>query len=80
MSVKYSLIFACLFTIRPVFSLQAPAQKSITTEEAYVHFAVLYIKYIQVLRKLTDCYDQIVHPQKRIDIRNALDTVCPLNC
>uniref|UniRef100_A0A1I8J6F6 ATPase_AAA_core domain-containing protein n=1 Tax=Macrostomum lignano TaxID=282301 RepID=A0A1I8J6F6_9PLAT len=37
--------------------------------------ASMYIKYIQILRKLETCYDQIVHPQKRIVLRNVLDGV-----
>ncbi len=35
--------------------------------------ATLYIKYIQILRKLSDAYDQIVHPQKRRVLRHVLD-------
>ncbi|KAL2917952.1 COPII coat Sec23p-Sfb3p heterodimer component [Polyrhizophydium stewartii] len=34
-------------------------------ESASQHLALLYIKYIQVFRKLEDAYDQILHPQKR---------------
>lgn len=30
---------------------------------------------MQIGRKLEDCYDQIVHPQKRRDIRVSLDCV-----
>ena len=47
----------------------------ITQEEAFQHFSYLYVRYLQVLRKLDDCYDQMVHPQKRRDLRIALDTV-----
>ena len=35
----------------------------------------MYIKYIQIFRKLEQCYDQIVHPQKRRVIRKVLDGV-----
>ena len=31
-------------------------------EEKFSHYAVLYIKYIEIYRKLEECYDQIVHP------------------
>jgi hypothetical protein len=53
-----------------------PEPKPITQEEAFQHFAYLYVRYIQVFRKLEDCYDQCVHPQKRRDIKLSLDTVC----
>ena len=50
-------------------------EKEITVEFAYQHFACLYIRYLEIFRKLEDCYDQIVHPQKRRDIRKALEVV-----
>ena len=38
---------------------------------------MLYIKYIEIYRKLEECYDQIVHPQKRIFIKKVLEsTIC----
>jgi len=46
-------------------------------EERFSHYAVLYIKYIEIYRKLEESYDQIVHPQKRIFIKKALEsTIC----
>jgi len=33
----------------------------------------MYIKYIQIFRRLELCYDQIVHPQKRRVLRHVLD-------
>lgn len=50
-----------------------PPQASIT--EAFQHYASLYIKYIQILTRLTDCYDQMVHPQRRIDVKQVLEVV-----
>ncbi len=39
--------------------------------------ACLYIKYIDIYRKIEECYDQIVHPQKRIYIKKVLEsTIC----
>jgi hypothetical protein len=35
---------------------------------------VLYIKYIEIYRKLEECYDQMVHPQKRIFIKKTLES------
>lgn len=37
-------------------------------------WACIYIRYIQVLRKLETAYDQMVHPQKRLDMRKALES------
>uniref|UniRef100_A0A8D0E7B9 IQ motif containing with AAA domain 1 n=1 Tax=Salvator merianae TaxID=96440 RepID=A0A8D0E7B9_SALMN len=37
--------------------------------------ATFYIKYVQIFRNLEDAYDQIVHPQKRLIIRQVLDGV-----
>lgn len=37
--------------------------------------AMLYVRYVQILRKLEEVYDQLVHPQKRMDIRAILDSV-----
>ena len=40
---------------------------------AFHKVATMYIKYIQIFRKLEECYDQVVHPQKRRPIRHILD-------
>ncbi|XP_072833386.2 dynein regulatory complex protein 11 isoform X3 [Pogona vitticeps] len=37
--------------------------------------ATFYIKYVQIFRNLEAAYDQIVHPQKRLIIRQVLDGV-----
>lgn len=50
-----------------------PPQANIT--EAFQHFACLYIKYLQIYKKLEDCYDGMVHPQKRIDVKTVLQYV-----
>lgn len=40
----------------------------------WFHFhANLYIKYIEVYKKLEDCYDQTVQPQKRTLLREMLE-------
>ncbi|KAG2497810.1 hypothetical protein HYH03_004081 [Edaphochlamys debaryana] len=36
-------------------------------------WACIYIKYLQIMRKLETAYDQMVHPQKRQDMRKALE-------
>ena len=33
----------------------------------------MYINYVLIFRKLEECYDQVVHPQKRRLIRHILD-------
>lgn len=40
--------------------------------QEFQHFALLYIKYLQIYRKLEDCHDQMVHPQKRRSIKKVL--------
>ena len=42
---------------------------------AFQLLATMYIKYIQIMRRLEQCYDQIVHPQKRRVLRHCLDGV-----
>lgn len=34
-------------------------------KEAREHFGLLFIRFIQIFKKLATAYDQIVHPQKR---------------
>lgn len=41
-------------------------------EVGFQHYALLYIKYLQIYKKLEDCYDQMVHPQKRRSIKSVL--------
>lgn len=50
-----------------------PPQASIL--EAFQHYACLYIKYLQIFERLEECYDQMVHPQKRIDVKQVLEIV-----
>lgn len=40
---------------------------------AFQLVATMFVKYVQIFRKLEQCYDQIVHPQKRRLIRVILD-------
>lgn len=66
----------------PLSILQAPLQPTIvpneapvTMVEAFQHYSVLYVRYLKVMRKMEDVLDQIVHPQKRKDIRQTLELV-----
>ncbi|KAF1772898.1 P-loop containing nucleoside triphosphate hydrolase [Phytophthora cactorum] len=54
-------------------SNEPPPQATIV--EAFQHYACLYIKYIQILSRLSECYDQMVHPQKRIDVKQVIEVV-----
>jgi IQ and AAA domain-containing protein len=42
---------------------------------AFQLLATMYVKYIQIFRKLEECYDQIGHAQKRRLLRAVLDNV-----
>ena len=43
--------------------------------EQFQQYATLYIRYLQIFRKLEESYDQTVHPQKRMDVRKTLEGV-----
>jgi hypothetical protein len=49
-------------------------------DECFQHLACLYIKYIDIYRKLEECYDQMVHPQKRIFIKKTLECTITRIC
>ena len=48
---------------------------SVDQMDAFQHYACLYIKYLQILRSLDAAFDNLVHPQKRLDLRLVLDSV-----
>ena len=48
-------------------------------QDAFQHFSFLYIRYVQIFKNLEDCYDQHVHPQKRLDIKEVLESRLPKN-
>jgi hypothetical protein len=43
------------------------------TPQDLADWACIYLRYLQVLRKLELAYDQMVHPQKRLDMKRALE-------
>jgi hypothetical protein len=51
------------------------AEEEEMREERFQQKAAMYIRYIQVYKNLEDCYDQMIHPQKREDIKMALENV-----
>lgn len=46
-----------------------------TPLEYFKYCGAMYIKYLQVFRNLEQCYDMMVHPQKRIDVKRVLQVV-----
>lgn len=65
--------YICSATPFHPFLQQGP--REVTIFQAFQHFACLYIKYLQIFRKLELCYDNMVHPQKRIFVRQVLELV-----
>lgn len=49
--------------------------REVTIFQAFQHFACLYIKYLQIFRKLETCYDNMIHPQKRLHVKRVLELV-----
>jgi len=43
-------------------------------ELAYKAVSKLYLQYVKIFRTLDSCYDQMVHPQKRMLLRKLLDS------
>ena len=43
-------------------------------ELAYKAVSKMYLQYVKIFRTLDSCYDQMVHPQKRILLRKLLDS------
>lgn len=43
-----------------------------TDLEWFQYYGQLYVRYIQVYRKLEQAYDQMIHPQKRIIMKQML--------
>ena len=41
--------------------------------EAFEQQSYLYIQYILAFKQLEECYDQMAHPQKRLEIKQALE-------
>ena len=52
-----------------------PPPPQVPILEAYQHYACLYIKYMQIFKRMEECYDAMVHPQKRLDVKQVLELV-----
>lgn len=51
-----------------------------TDLEWFQYYAGLYIRYVEIYRKLEEAYDQMVHPQKRILMKQMLDNTMVRMC
>lgn len=51
-------------------------EKGITYKRAdlewFQYYGQLYVRYLQIYRKLEQSYDQMIHPQKRIIMKEML--------
>jgi len=43
-------------------------------EEWFRFYSHLYVNYVRCYKSLEDCYDQVVHPQKRILLKDMLES------
>lgn len=43
-----------------------------TDYEWFYYYSHLYIRYIDIYKRLEDCYDQMSHPQKRVLLKDLL--------
>ncbi|XP_039221667.1 IQ and AAA domain-containing protein 1-like [Crotalus tigris] len=56
--------------------LSAEPRKAEKSRAVFWHrLANLFLRYVQVARRLEACYDQVVHPQKRLVLRPLLESV-----
>ena len=51
-----------------------------TDYEWFQYYGGLYLRYIEAYRQLEDAYDQMVHPQKRVLMKEMLDNVIVRMC
>lgn len=49
-----------------------PEDQALAPRE-FSEWACVYIRYLQIFRKLEVAYDQMVHPQKLVDMKRALE-------
>ena len=49
-----------------------PEDPSLAPQD-FTEWACVYIKYLQIFRKLEHAYDQMVHPQKLVDMKKSLE-------
>ncbi|XP_074841508.1 IQ and AAA domain-containing protein 1-like isoform X2 [Carettochelys insculpta] len=65
-------------SLKDLLGQELPSQPLQTEKDRRLLFhmlATLFLRYTQILRSLETCYDQIVHPQKRLVLQHVLDGV-----
>ncbi|CAG9462067.1 unnamed protein product [Pedinophyceae sp. YPF-701] len=74
-NVTYDILWReAMMGLLDLLEAENPEDPSLAPSNEHVDdWAIIYIKYIQVFRKLEEAYDQVIHPQKRIDLRKALE-------
>ena len=56
--------------------VEAASNKSSTTiEEVFNHYIELYFQYVIIAQRVEDCYDIIIHPQKRDNIKEIMELI-----
>ena len=55
-------------------TIKDPSQFSVAADW-FNHFVSLYISYIDIFKKIDECYDQTVYPQMRKTIRKLLENI-----
>lgn len=76
---KYNKILAeALLELSRLLAKELPAKPPSSQKDRVVfvqQVATLYVRYIQIFRKLETVYDQMIQPQKRRAVRGILDGV-----
>eukprot|EP00249_Psilotum_nudum_P030108 c42047_g1_i1 orf=1-234(-) len=49
------------------------SQDAILAPKGLPEYSCLYVKYLQVYKRLEECHDQIIHAQKHLDLRKTLE-------
>ncbi|XP_041913607.1 dynein regulatory complex protein 11 isoform X1 [Alosa sapidissima] len=66
------------FELNSLLIQELPAQPARPEKDRVVFYqrlATLYVRYVQIFRRIEEAYDQITHPQKKRVIRQVLDGV-----
>ncbi|XP_063003630.1 IQ and AAA domain-containing protein 1-like [Elgaria multicarinata webbii] len=65
-------------TLKDLLAQELPSQQAKPERSRPVFYhtvATLFLRYVQTAQRLEACYDQVVHPQKRVVLRRLLDGV-----
>eukprot|EP00696_Hemimastix_kukwesjijk_P020327 gnl/Hemi2/9938_TR3446_c0_g1_i1.p1 gnl/Hemi2/9938_TR3446_c0_g1~~gnl/Hemi2/9938_TR3446_c0_g1_i1.p1 ORF type:complete len:833 (-),score=277.98 gnl/Hemi2/9938_TR3446_c0_g1_i1:123-2621(-) len=56
------------------YQLELDNDLTLANKQDSTQTGTLYIRYLDIYKKLEECYDQILHPQKLVLIRSCLDS------